>query len=138
MPGSRSRTRRATARGRTRCEVARLRLAPVGETMFPPRAPFFVLMCVGEPPGSPTPPPRSWARRPMSLREQALTELGERRFDLLVIGGGVVGAGIAEAAAAHGLAVAVVDKGDFGSATSSASSKLIHGGLRYLRLGDVR
>jgi len=54
-----------------------------------------------------------------------------------VIGGGIVGAGIAEAASAHGLAVAVVDKGDFAGATSSASSKLIHGGLRYLRLGDV-
>jgi glycerol-3-phosphate dehydrogenase len=71
-------------------------------------------------------------------RERSLTELGERRFDLLVIGGGIVGAGIAEAASAHGLAVALVDKGDFASATSSASSKLIHGGLRYLRLGDVR
>jgi glycerol-3-phosphate dehydrogenase len=57
---------------------------------------------------------------------------------VLVIGGGIVGAGIAEAASAHGLAVALVDKGDFASATSSASSKLIHGGLRYLRLGDVR
>jgi glycerol-3-phosphate dehydrogenase len=74
----------------------------------------------------------------VTVREQALTELGERRFDLLVIGGGIVGAGIAEAASAHRLAVALVDKGDFGSATSSASSKLIHGGLRYLRLGDVR
>ena len=60
-----------------------------------------------------------------------------RRFDLLVVGGGIIGAGIAEAASAHGLAVALVDKGDFGGATSSASSKLIHGGLRYLRLGDV-
>jgi glycerol-3-phosphate dehydrogenase len=63
--------------------------------------------------------------------------LASRRFDLLVVGGGIVGAGIAEAASAHGMSVALVDKGDFGSATSSASSKLIHGGLRYLRLGDV-
>src|ERR687895_543187 len=62
-----------------------------------------------------------------------LDELATRRFDLLV-----VGAGIAAAAARHGLAVALVDRGDFGSGTSSASSKLIHGGLRYLRLGDVR
>jgi glycerol-3-phosphate dehydrogenase len=54
-----------------------------------------------------------------------------------VIGGGIVGAGIAEAASAHGLHVALVDKGDFAGATSSASSKLIHGGLRYLRLGDI-
>jgi glycerol-3-phosphate dehydrogenase len=73
-----------------------------------------------------------------AARERALTELGERRYDVLVIGGGIVGAGIAAAAAAHGLAVALVDRGDFGGGTSSASSKLIHGGLRYLRLGDAR
>ncbi|MGZ4382040.1 MAG: FAD-dependent oxidoreductase, partial [Gaiellaceae bacterium] len=73
----------------------------------------------------------------MHSRERALTELGERRFDLLVIGGGIIGAGIASTAAAHGLAVALVDRGDFGGATSSTSSKLIHGGLRYLVMGDV-
>src|SRR5204863_1092551 len=71
-------------------------------------------------------------------RVAALERLASRQFDLLVIGGGIVGAGIAEAASAHGLEVALVDKGDFAGATSSASSKLIHGGLRYLRLGDVR
>ncbi|HKB94615.1 MAG TPA: glycerol-3-phosphate dehydrogenase/oxidase [Gaiellaceae bacterium] len=70
-------------------------------------------------------------------RDDRLELLASRRFDLLVIGGGIVGAGIAEAASAHGLSVALVDKGDFAGATSSASSKLIHGGLRYLRLGDV-
>ena len=70
-------------------------------------------------------------------RVAVLERLASREFDLLVIGGGIVGAGIAEAASAHGLDVALVDKGDFASATSSASSKLIHGGLRYLRLGDV-
>lgn len=74
----------------------------------------------------------------VAARERALAELGERRFDLLVIGGGIVGAGIAAEAAHAGLAVALVDRRDFGGATSSASSKLIHGGLRYLRLGDVR
>src|SRR5438105_6915367 len=74
----------------------------------------------------------------VARRARALAELGERRFDLLVIGGGIIGAGIAEAATAQGLAVALVDKGDFGGETSTASSKLIHGGLRYLRLGDVR
>src|SRR6266849_1480915 len=72
------------------------------------------------------------------MRTAALEKLGSVEFDLLVIGGGIVGAGIAEAASAHGLTVALVDKSDFASATSSASSKLIHGGLRYLRLGDVR
>ena len=71
-------------------------------------------------------------------RADSLTALAEREFDLLVIGGGVIGAGIASVAARHGLAVALVDRGDFGGATSSSSSKLIHGGLRYLRLGDVR
>jgi glycerol-3-phosphate dehydrogenase len=67
-----------------------------------------------------------------------LDALSSRRFDLLVIGGGIIGAGIAEAATAHGLEVALVERGDFASATSSASSKLIHGGLRYLQMGDVR
>ena len=74
---------------------------------------------------------------PSLSRERALAELGERRFDLLVVGGGIVGAAIAAHAARSGLAVALVERADFGGATSSASSKLIHGGLRYLRLGDV-
>jgi glycerol-3-phosphate dehydrogenase len=71
-------------------------------------------------------------------REEARDRLGQEAFDLLVIGGGIVGAGIAAEGARAGLAVALVDRGDFGAGTSSASSKLIHGGLRYLRLGDVR
>jgi glycerol-3-phosphate dehydrogenase len=70
-------------------------------------------------------------------RDDALEQLAARPFDLLVVGGGIIGAGIAEAATAHGLRVALVDRGDFANATSTASSKLIHGGLRYLRLGDV-
>ena len=73
----------------------------------------------------------------MDDRVTAIERLASREFDLFVIGGGIVGAGIAEAASAHGLDVALVDKGDFAGATSSASSKLIHGGLRYLRLGDI-
>jgi glycerol-3-phosphate dehydrogenase len=71
-------------------------------------------------------------------RPRALEELVSRNFDLLVVGGGIIGAGIAAAAARHELAVALVERNDFGGETSSASSKLIHGGLRYLRLGDVR
>jgi glycerol-3-phosphate dehydrogenase len=71
-------------------------------------------------------------------RADSLAALGERTFDVLVAGGGIVGAGTAAAAAYHGLSVALVDRGDFAGATSSSSSKLIHGGLRYLRLGDVR
>jgi glycerol-3-phosphate dehydrogenase len=63
-------------------------------------------------------------------REPAL--LTEGKFDVLVIGGGITGAGVALDAAARGMKVALVDKGDFACATSSASSKLVHGGLRYL------
>ncbi|MGN6797076.1 MAG: glycerol-3-phosphate dehydrogenase/oxidase [Gaiellaceae bacterium] len=70
-------------------------------------------------------------------RVAAIEQLAARQFDLLVVGGGIIGAGIAEAATAHGLDVALVDKGDFASATSSGSSKLIHGGLRYLQMGDI-
>src|SRR5256886_5435886 len=58
--------------------------------------------------------------------------------DLLVIGGGITGAGIARAAALRGIRTALVDKGDFGGATSSHSSRLIHGGLRYLEQGAFR
>src|SRR5438105_4915787 len=57
-------------------------------------------------------------------------------FDLLVLGGGITGAGVALDATTRGLRVALVDKGDFASGTSSVSSKLIHGGLRYLEHGD--
>lgn len=74
----------------------------------------------------------------LGWRATALERLGSRSFDLLVIGGGIIGAGIANEATRTGLSVALVDRGDFGGATSSASSKLIHGGLRYLRLGDIR
>jgi glycerol-3-phosphate dehydrogenase len=71
-------------------------------------------------------------------RVAAVEKLGARRFDVLVVGGGIIGAGIAEAAASHGLDVALIDRADFAAATSSGSSKLIHGGLRYLQMGDVR
>ena len=53
-------------------------------------------------------------------------------FDIVIIGGGINGAGIARDAAGRGLSVCRFEKGDFGSATSSKSTKLIHGGLRYL------
>jgi glycerol-3-phosphate dehydrogenase len=63
--------------------------------------------------------------------------LGERLFDLLVVGGGIYGAWIAYDAALRGLSVAIVERDDWGSGTSSASSKLIHGGLRYLEHGHL-
>jgi glycerol-3-phosphate dehydrogenase len=59
-------------------------------------------------------------------------------YDVLVIGGGINGAGIARDAAGRGLAVAICDQGDFAGATSSASTKLIHGGLRYLEYFEFR
>src|SRR5712692_3695674 len=58
-------------------------------------------------------------------------------YDVVVIGGGMAGAGAARDLALRGLGVALVDKGDFASATTARSSKLIHGGLRYLELFDV-
>jgi glycerol-3-phosphate dehydrogenase len=66
-------------------------------------------------------------------RARSLHRLAEEQFDLLVIGGGITGAGVALDAAARGLRTALVDKGDFASGTSSKSSKLVHGGLRYLQ-----
>jgi glycerol-3-phosphate dehydrogenase len=70
-------------------------------------------------------------------REAAWERLGEGLFDLLVIGAGIIGSRIAYDAARAGLKVALVDAGDFGGATSSGSSKLIHGGFRYLPMGDL-
>lgn len=67
----------------------------------------------------------------------SLRDLASRRVDLLVIGGGITGAGIARDAALRGLDVALVDGQDFGAGTSSRSSRLIHGGLRYLEQGRL-
>ena len=59
-------------------------------------------------------------------------------FDVVVIGGGITGVGVALDAAARGMRTALVERDDFASGTSSKSSKMIHGGLRYLQNGDVR
>ena len=69
-------------------------------------------------------------------RGTALDRLAAEHFDLLVIGGGVTGCGVALDAAARGLRTALVEGGDFASGTSSKSSKLVHGGLRYLQQHD--
>lgn len=68
----------------------------------------------------------------MQSRTQALNAAKEKTFDVAVIGGGIVGAGIAQNAASRGLSVILIDKSDFSSGTSSKTTKLIHGGLRYL------
>ncbi len=70
-------------------------------------------------------------------RRHALERFAAETFDVLVIGGGVTGCGIALDAASRGLTVALVEKRDFGAGTSSRSSKLIHGGLRYLENLDL-
>lgn len=70
-------------------------------------------------------------------REQALKALAETPLDLLIIGGGIVGSGIARDAAMRGLKVGVVEQHDFAFGTSSRSSRLLHGGLRYLAQGRV-
>ncbi|MEN9824036.1 MAG: hypothetical protein RLZ04_2462 [Actinomycetota bacterium] len=70
-------------------------------------------------------------------RSQALRRLEDEQFDVLVVGAGITGAGVALDAATRGLRVALVERDDFSSGTSSKSSKLVHGGLRYLQQGDV-
>jgi len=71
-------------------------------------------------------------------RAAALSSMAAEPVDLLVIGGGITGAGIARDAALRGFRVALVDKGDFGGGTSSHSSRLIHGGIRYLEQRGFR
>src|SRR5947199_4220233 len=72
-----------------------------------------------------------------SLRSERFAALEAREFDVLVIGGGITGCATAREAALRGLKVALVEKGDFASGTSSRSSRLIHGGVRYLEHGHI-
>ena len=74
---------------------------------------------------------------PADQRRAALQSLQEGTFDVLIIGGGIVGSGVARDAAMRGLRVAVVEQHDFAFGTSSRSSRLLHGGLRYLAQGRV-
>ncbi|KAB7528485.1 FAD-dependent oxidoreductase [Flagellimonas olearia] len=69
-------------------------------------------------------------------RDTVLKKLAKEPYDLVVIGGGITGAGIALDASSRGLKTVLVEKGDFASGTSSKSTKLIHGGLRYLKQFD--
>ena len=70
-------------------------------------------------------------------REQAIQKLQERTLDLLIVGGGITGAGLALQAAASGLDTGLIEMQDFAEGTSSRSTKLVHGGLRYLKQFDV-
>ena len=71
-------------------------------------------------------------------RSDALRRLESTDFDVVVIGGGITGVGCALDAASRGLRVALIERDDFASGTSSKSSKLVHGGIRYLQQGDIR
>jgi len=73
----------------------------------------------------------------MISRDQALAAMQEDPFDVVVVGGGITGAGVALDAASRGYSVALVERGDFAQGTSSRSSKMVHGGLRYLQNFDL-
>ncbi|MEZ5056149.1 MAG: glycerol-3-phosphate dehydrogenase/oxidase [Saprospiraceae bacterium] len=74
---------------------------------------------------------------PLHSREKDFEKIKQTKYDLIIIGGGVTGAGIALDAVSRGLKVLLVEKGDFASGTSSKSTKLIHGGLRYLKQFEI-
>src|SRR5580700_2958869 len=80
---------------------------------------------------------QAWPMHPFR-RDDALRRLADEEFDVLVVGGGITGAGCALDAASRGLRTALVERDDFASGTSSKSSKMVHGGLRYLQQRDFR
>jgi glycerol-3-phosphate dehydrogenase len=80
------------------------------------------------------------SNRPFSaaVRYENVERLAQEEFDLLIVGGGITGVGIARDAAMRGLRTALIEKGDFGIGTSSRSTRLIHGGIRYLEHGEFK
>jgi len=72
------------------------------------------------------------------LLKRFIEEESKEKFDLIIVGGGITGAAVAYIAATRGLSVALFEKKDYGGATSAATSKLIHGGLRYLANGELK
>src|SRR5690606_26112842 len=87
----------------------------------------------GPAPVNPPPPIQEW-----NMKRTPLTTLSAGRYDLLIIGGGITGASAFRDAALRGLKVALVEKNDFAWGTSSRSTKLLHGGLRYLESYQFR
>jgi glycerol-3-phosphate dehydrogenase len=73
----------------------------------------------------------------MLTRARAIEEIGGKHFEVVVVGGGITGAGVALDAAARGYSVALLERGDYAVGTSSRSSKMVHGGLRYLQNFDL-
>ena len=74
----------------------------------------------------------------MLPRAEALAQIEAQEWDIVVIGGGITGAGVAQQAARRGWSVLLVEQRDFAWGASSRSSKLVHGGLRYLKEGDLK
>lgn len=72
------------------------------------------------------------------MKKREVKSLADTAFDALIVGGGINGAGVARDAAMRGLKVLLVEKNDFASGTSSKSSKLVHGGIRYLEQGKIK
>src|ERR1700730_910196 len=81
-------------------------------------------------------PARLQSRPRKSRLPSVMKRLATGTFDVIVIGGGIIGAGIARDAALRGLAVALFEKNDYASGTTAGSTRLIHGGLRYLEMLD--
>ncbi|KAF8321962.1 FAD dependent oxidoreductase-domain-containing protein [Cantharellus anzutake] len=108
-------------------------LYSVNKPVFPPPPPG------GRPPPPWTPPSRQKmlsslrANVPVRALEEDVESKGDEEFDLLIVGGGATGSGVAVDAASRGLKVALVERDDFSSGTSSKSTKLVHGGVRYLQ-----
>ncbi|HET8956790.1 MAG TPA: FAD-dependent oxidoreductase, partial [Solirubrobacterales bacterium] len=73
----------------------------------------------------------------MLTRARAIEEIARRHFEVVVVGGGITGAGVALDAASRGYSVALLERGDYALGTSSRSSKMVHGGLRYLQNFDL-
>src|SRR2546426_9453850 len=89
-------------------------------------------------PGNRNLPPAPSGGELEQTRAAALASMVETPVDVLIIGGGIAGAGIARDAASRGFRTALIDKADFGAGTSSHSSRLIHGGIRSLEQGAFR
>src|SRR5690554_8224830 len=81
------------------------------------------------------PRPHSWIND--ATRAASIAQVTQHPVDVLVVGGGITGAGVALDAASRGLSVALLESHDLASGTSAFSSKLVHGGLRYLATGDL-
>ncbi len=120
---SRARSRRANVRALAHAVGRRARRRHLASTLLRRREPTETQMKSSD----------------LDLRDRAalFAELGAVSFDVAVIGGGITGAGIARDAAMRGLSVALVEARDFAAGTSSRSSKLVHGGIRYLAQGDM-